>query len=79
VTLSTEGAVGAAFKGDGFVFVGVVGHDEDCASCVAGLCRGKSWECGANSDGEHKEITSYLQHLLLLEKHALLNARRGVE
>jgi len=48
-----EGAVGVAFEGDNFVFVGGVSHDENCASCVFGLGKGESWECGANSDGEH--------------------------
>ena len=63
-----ETTVSGTFEGDHFVFVGVVGHDEDGANCVGGLCRGKSWECGANSDGEHQETSSYLQHLLLLGK-----------
>jgi hypothetical protein len=39
------------------------------------LCRGKSWECGANSDGEHQETSSNLQHLLLLGKRVA--QRRG--
>ena len=59
-----EGAVGGAFEGDDFVFVRGVGHDEDSAGGVFGLCRGKSWKCGANSDGEHQETSSYFQHLL---------------
>ena len=50
-----ESSVGGAFEGNDFVFVGVVGHDEDGAGCVAGLCSGKSWKCGANSDGEDQE------------------------
>jgi hypothetical protein len=47
-----ERAVGGAFEGDDFVFVGGVGHDEDGASYIFGLGRGESWKCGANSDGE---------------------------
>ena len=74
-----EGAVGGAFEGDDFVFVGGVGHDEDGASGVFGLGRGESWECGANSDGEHQETSSYLQHLQLLGKTDRARPRRGVE
>jgi hypothetical protein len=63
-----EGAVGVAFEGDHFVFVGGVGHDEDGAVGIFWLGRGESWECGANSDGEDQETSSYVQHLLLLGK-----------
>jgi hypothetical protein len=42
------------------------------------LGRGESWKCSANSDGEHQETSSYVQHLLLLEEDTLRKARRGV-
>jgi hypothetical protein len=32
------------------------------------LCSDESWERCANSDGEHEETSSYLQHLQLLGK-----------
>jgi predicted secreted protein len=57
-----ESTVGGAFEEDDFVFVGVVSHDEDGAGRVAGLCRGESWKCSANSDGEDQETSSYVQH-----------------
>jgi hypothetical protein len=72
-----EGAVGGALEGDDFVFARVVGHDEDSADGVVGLCRGKSWECGANSDGEHQETSSYLQHLQLLVKDRSRETEEG--
>jgi hypothetical protein len=75
----TEGAVGVAFEGDDFVFARVVGHDEDSAGGIVGLCRGKNWECGANSDGEHQETSSYFQHLQLLGKTDRARPRKSVE
>lgn len=71
-----EGAVGAAFEGDDFVFVGGVGHDEDSAG-VVGLGGGKSCACGAHSDGEQQETSSYVQHLQLLDE-TLRRTRRGI-
>jgi hypothetical protein len=73
-----ERAVGGPFEGDDFVFVGGVGHDEDGASYIFGLARSESWKCSANSDGEHQETSSYVQHLLLLEEDTLRKARRGI-
>ena len=43
------------------------------------LCRDKNWECGANSDGEHQETSSYLQHLQLLGKTDCARPKKGVE
>src|SRR5258705_532123 len=66
----------------GEFFIGVVVHDEDGAGCIFELGRGESWKCGANSDGEHEETSSYLQHLLLLGKtigqNGCAKAKRGV-
>ena len=54
-----QGAVGVSLEGDDFILVGGVGHDEDSAGSAFGLCRGESWKCSANSDGEHQETSSY--------------------